>query len=141
MPCGDSIPRDRERYGERSLQMGCYNGCQLRVAVFKDVKVTEFVFAARLDDVIEGQMLALNISDVPLALARIDGRIVAFRDICTHDDGPLAEGDIEAGCVVCPRHGARFDLLTGKATFPAPAPLPMYETRIENGEVQVKLDD
>ncbi len=103
--------------------------------------MSEFVFAARLEDVIEGQMLALNIDDVPLALTRIEGRIVAFRDVCTHDDGPLAEGEIEGDCVVCPRHGARFDLLTGKATFPAPAPLPMYETRIQDGEVQVKLEE
>jgi 3-phenylpropionate/trans-cinnamate dioxygenase ferredoxin subunit len=67
------------------------------------------------------------------------GKIVAFGDVCTHDDGPLAEGNIDGNDVVCPRHGARFNLFTGKPTLPAPYPIPIYETRIEGDEVLVKL--
>jgi 3-phenylpropionate/trans-cinnamate dioxygenase ferredoxin subunit len=99
------------------------------------------VFAAKTADVKEGQILALNIDDTPIALTRLHDRVVAFGDVCTHDDGPLAEGDIEGECVVCPRHGARFNLLNGgKATFPAPYPIPLYETRVEGDEVWVKLE-
>lgn len=102
--------------------------------------MSEFVFAAKAEDVVEGQILVLNIDDVPLALTRLNDSIVAFRDVCTHDDGPLGEGELDGTCVVCPRHGARFDLFTGKPTFPAPTALPLYETRIRNGDVEVKLE-
>jgi 3-phenylpropionate/trans-cinnamate dioxygenase ferredoxin component len=101
---------------------------------------SEFVFAARLEEVQEGEILALNIDEVPVALTRLGDRIVAFGDICTHDDGPLAEGTIaDHCCVVCPRHGARFDLTTGAPTFPAPTPIPIYETVVEGEDVLVKL--
>jgi 3-phenylpropionate/trans-cinnamate dioxygenase ferredoxin subunit len=103
--------------------------------------VAEFVFAVREEEIQGGQILTLTIDDVPVAFTRVDGHIVAFGDVCTHDDGSLAEGTIEGDCVVCPRHGARFNLFTGKATFPAPSPIPIYETKIEDGNVQVKLDD
>jgi 3-phenylpropionate/trans-cinnamate dioxygenase ferredoxin subunit len=98
------------------------------------------VFAAQVDEVKEGEILALNIDDTPIALTRLGNKIVAFGDVCTHDDGPLAEGNIDDNCVVCPRHGARFNLFTGKPTFPAPYPIPIYETKIEGDEVKVRLD-
>jgi len=99
----------------------------------------EFVFAANLDDVREGEILAVRISELPVALTKLNGQVRAFGDVCTHDDGPLSEGYIEDHCVVCPRHGARFDLFTGKPTFPAAVNIPIYETRIEGNEVKVKL--
>jgi 3-phenylpropionate/trans-cinnamate dioxygenase ferredoxin subunit len=104
-----------------------------------DITVPEFVFAAKVDEVREGEILAMNIDDTPLALTRVQDRIVAFGDVCTHDDGPLAEGNVDGDCVVCPRHGARFNLFTGRPTFPAPYPIPIYETRIDGDEILVKL--
>ena len=103
--------------------------------------MSDFVFAAKVDEVKEDEILALNIDDTPVALTYVHGNIVAFGDICTHDDGPLAEGEIEGDCVICPRHGARFDLFTGQPTFPAPTPIPIYETKIEGDNVLVKLSD
>jgi 3-phenylpropionate/trans-cinnamate dioxygenase ferredoxin subunit len=101
--------------------------------------VAEFVFAVKAEEVQAGQILGLNIDDTPIAFTRLDGRIVAFGDVCTHDDGPLAEGTIEGDCVVCPRHGAHFNLYTGKPTLPAPYPILIYETKIEDDNVLVKL--
>jgi nitrite reductase/ring-hydroxylating ferredoxin subunit len=98
-----------------------------------------FVVAANAEDVKEGEVLAINIDDTPIALTRLNGVICAFGDVCTHDDGPLAEGTLEDGCIVCPRHGARFDLKTGKPTFPAVSPLPIYVTREEDGQVKIQL--
>jgi len=98
-----------------------------------------FVFAAKLDELREGEMLAVRINEIPVALTVLNGQVRAFGDVCTHDDGPLAEGHIEDTCVVCPRHGARFDLFTGKPTFPAAVSIPIYETRVEGNEVKVKL--
>jgi len=100
-----------------------------------------FLFAAKLDDVREGEITAVIVNETPIALTRLDGQVRAFGDVCTHDDGPLAEGHIEDHCVVCPRHGARFDLFTGKPTFPAATKIPIYETRVEGDQVKVKIEN
>ncbi len=101
--------------------------------------MAEFVFASKVTDIVDGQILAISIDETPIALARIDGHIVAFGDVCSHDDGTLAEGEIDGDCIVCPRHGARFNVFTGKATFPAAHPIPIYETKIVGENVEVKL--
>lgn len=94
---------------------------------------------AAASDVVEGAILALNINDTPIALTRVSGVVRAFGDICTHDDGPLAEGEVAAGCIVCPRHGARFDLVTGKPTFPAVSKIPIYVAEERDGRIWVRL--
>ena len=101
--------------------------------------MSPFIFAANLSDLSEGQLFATRVDDVPVALTMIAGRVHAVGDVCTHDDGPLAEGELDGLCVVCPRHGARFDLLSGKGTFPAAGPIPIYETRIEGDAVLIRL--
>lgn len=101
----------------------------------------EFVFAAKTIDVKEGAITAVVIDDTPVALTLLNGRVCAFGDICTHDDGPLAEGEIDGQCIVCPRHGARFDLTSGKPTFPAVTRIPIYETKIEGDQIQVKIEN
>ena len=99
----------------------------------------EYVFAAKLSEVQEGKLTALVIDDVPVALTLLNGQVRAFGDVCTHDGGPLAEGHIAGKCVVCPRHGATFDLFTGKPTLPAVIPIPIYETIIDGDEIKIKL--
>jgi 3-phenylpropionate/trans-cinnamate dioxygenase ferredoxin subunit len=101
--------------------------------------MADYVFAAKLSDVKEGGITALVIDETPVALTLLNGQVRAFGDICTHDDGPLAEGHIASGCVVCPRHGATFDLLTGKPTFPAVTRIPIYEAIVEGEDVKIKL--
>jgi 3-phenylpropionate/trans-cinnamate dioxygenase ferredoxin subunit len=101
--------------------------------------MAEFVFAAKASDVKDNEITPLVIDETPVALTRLNGEVRAFGDICTHDDGPLAEGHIEGKCVVCPRHGAKFDLFSGKPTFPAVTPIPIYETKIEGDEIKVRL--
>ena len=94
---------------------------------------------AQVSEIKEGEIFATVIDDVPVALTRVGGVICAFGDICTHDDGPLAEGTIADGCVICPRHGARFDLRSGKPSFPAVTPIPIYAVEINGDDVVVKL--
>jgi 3-phenylpropionate/trans-cinnamate dioxygenase ferredoxin subunit len=70
------------------------------------------------------------------------GALRAIEDRCSHDDGPLCEGDWEPdACVVtCPRHGARFDLETGRPlSLPAFQPVAVFPVRVEDGIVQVDL--
>ena len=66
----------------------------------------------------------------------------AIEDVCTHDDGPVAEGELYGYEIECPRHGARFDIRTGAVTrMPAVIPVNWFPTRVENDEIQVGLDD
>jgi 3-phenylpropionate/trans-cinnamate dioxygenase ferredoxin subunit len=71
----------------------------------------------------------------------LDGGLYAIEDRCSHDDGPLCEGDFdpEEGVVVCPRHGSRFDIRSGRPlTLPAVVPVETFSVRVEDGIV--KLD-
>ena len=70
------------------------------------------------------------------------GELLAIEDRCSHDDGPLCEGEWEPDeCIaICPRHGARFDITTGRAlTLPAYEPVASYPVRIEDGWVKVDV--
>ncbi len=76
-----------------------------------------------------------------VALFRIDDSVYAIGDRCSHADASLAEGDVFDTEVECPRHGAAFDLTTGKAlTLPASRPVPTYQTKVEDGTVFVRLE-
>jgi 3-phenylpropionate/trans-cinnamate dioxygenase ferredoxin subunit len=71
------------------------------------------------------------------------GEILAIEDRCSHDDGPLAEGEFDADtCTVeCPRHGSLFDLRTGNPkTLPAYVPVRTFAGRVEDGEVKLEVD-
>jgi len=68
----------------------------------------------------------------------VDGQFYALEDACSHDGNPLGEGQLEGFQIVCPRHGARFDIRTGQALcMPAVRPTPAYEVKVENGQVLV----
>jgi 3-phenylpropionate/trans-cinnamate dioxygenase ferredoxin subunit len=71
----------------------------------------------------------------------LGGELYGIEDRCSHDDGPLCEGDFDAeeGVVVCPRHGSRFDIRTGRPlTLPAFVPVETFPVRVENGIVKVE---
>ncbi|MDE2509265.1 MAG: non-heme iron oxygenase ferredoxin subunit [Planctomycetota bacterium] len=77
-----------------------------------------------------------------LALFNVGGTAYAIDDVCTHDGGPLAEGDLEGSEVMCPRHGARFDVRTGKALcMPAFEPVAVHAVEIRGDDVFVRLAD
>ena len=73
----------------------------------------------------------------------LDGELYALEDRCSHDDGPLCEGDFDpdGGYAVCPRHGARIDIRTGRAlTLPAVFPVDTFPVRVDaDGMVQVDV--
>jgi 3-phenylpropionate/trans-cinnamate dioxygenase ferredoxin subunit len=71
------------------------------------------------------------------------GRLYAIEDRCSHDDGPLCEGDWDEDLcrVVCPRHGSQFDLATGRPlSLPAYEPVATYPVEVEDGVVRVRVD-
>ena len=77
-----------------------------------------------------------------LGVYHVDGELYALEDRCSHDDGPLVEGDWDAerGVVICPRHGATFDICSGRAlTLPAYIPVDTFPVRVEDGTVKVDV--
>lgn len=102
----------------------------------------QFTPAAEDADVVEGALYAAVVDGVPVLLVRLNGVVHAIGRICTHEDADLAQGSIEDGCVVCPLHGSKFDLVTGAAlTLPAFEPEPVFEVRIEGGTIYVGVPD
>ncbi len=105
-----------------------------------DPSECEFYEIAAADDVPNGERLFTEIDDAYLVLFNIAGQIYAIEDVCSHDDGPLGDGELEGYEAICPRHGARFDVRTGKAlTLPAVENISAYPVRIEDGQIQVGL--
>jgi 3-phenylpropionate/trans-cinnamate dioxygenase ferredoxin subunit len=79
---------------------------------------------------------------VTVGVFNIEGDLYALEDRCSHDDGPLVEGDWEAdeAVAICPRHGSRFDIRTGRPlTLPAVIPVDTYPVRVEDGVVKVSV--
>jgi 3-phenylpropionate/trans-cinnamate dioxygenase ferredoxin subunit len=69
-----------------------------------------------------------------------DGEWGAIDNVCTHDGGVLGDGELDGNAVECPRHGARFDLFSGRVlALPAVRPVRAYEARVEGDEVVVEL--
>jgi 3-phenylpropionate/trans-cinnamate dioxygenase ferredoxin component len=97
----------------------------------------------RIDELPEGT--ARVVRDGPLAIGvyNLAGELHALEDRCSHDDGPLAEGefDVEEGAAVCLRHGARIDIRSGRAlTLPAVLPVATFPVHVESGHVSVDID-
>jgi 3-phenylpropionate/trans-cinnamate dioxygenase ferredoxin subunit len=77
-----------------------------------------------------------------IALANVDGQYYAIDDVCTHDGGPLGEGEVFDHSIECPRHGARFDVRTGKAlSLPAIFPVKAYPVRVDGSDILIELDE
>lgn len=100
--------------------------------------MSEFVAVAKAGEIEEGKVKVVRVGTAPVGVTRIDGELFAFADVCTHDDGPVAEGELDEYIIECPRHGAKFDIRTGKVKqLPAVVPIPVYAVKVENDAVWV----
>lgn len=100
--------------------------------------MTNFITVATTDELQPGARLIVEIGRHWIVIFNVDGTVYAIEDVCPHDDGPLAEGELHGCEIACPRHGARFDIRTGKVLSPpALVDVPTYEVRVENGDIQV----
>lgn len=98
----------------------------------------EFVEIAPASELPSGERLFVEIADRPIVIFNIAGQFFAIGDVCTHDNGPLGDGDLEDHEIVCPRHGAKFDLRTGRATqMPAVVDIPAYPVQVREGNIFV----
>ena len=98
----------------------------------------EFVDIAPASELPSGERLFLEIAGKAIVIFNIADQLFAIGDVCTHDDGPLGDGELEGYNIVCPRHGAEFYVRTGKVMqMPAVVDIPAYPVRVVDGMIQV----
>ena len=106
---------------------------------FEESKI-DFIEIAPASELPNGERLFVDVGDRPIVIFNIAGQLFAIGDVCTHDDGPLGDGTIEGFNIVCPRHGAEFDVRTGKVMqMPAVVDIPAYPVRVAEGMIQVGI--
>ena len=100
----------------------------------------EFQRVIDVGDVPDPGKTLVEVEGDMVALFHVEGRWYAIDDVCTHDGGPLADGELRDHKISCPRHGAKFDIRTGAAlTMPAVRPTRSHEVKVEDGGVWVRL--
>lgn len=105
-----------------------------------DESKAEYFEIAPASELPNGERLFVDLGDKPIVIFNIAGHYYAIGDVCTHDDGPLGDGMIEGNNVVCPRHGAEFDIRTGQAVqMPAVVDIPAYPVKVVDGKIFVGL--
>jgi 3-phenylpropionate/trans-cinnamate dioxygenase ferredoxin component len=104
--------------------------------------VTEWMRVCAAADVPEGTAKAVEVGNNPVCVVRTNGTFYAIRDVCSHADVALSEGEVEDGTIECWLHGSRFDLTTGKPTgLPATRPVPVYPVKHDGDDVLVALEE
>ena len=105
-----------------------------------DPNECEFVAIGADSDLNNGERLFVEIDGLPIVVFNIGGQVFAIGDVCSHDDGPLGDGNLDGFEVTCPRHGASFDVRTGKViSLPAIVDIPAYPVRIVGGQIEIGL--
>ncbi len=103
-----------------------------------DPEKIEFIEIAPVNELASGERMFVTIGDRSIVIFNIIGNLYAIADICSHDDGPLGDGDLDGHEITCPRHGARFDVRTGEALLlPAVVDIPAYPVRMKEGMIEI----
>ncbi|QDV26285.1 Rieske (2Fe-2S) protein [Aureliella helgolandensis] len=103
--------------------------------------MSEFVVAAKTSDIPPGGKFCTEVEDRFVVIVHLGDEYYCLDDVCTHDGGPLGEGELDGFCLVCPRHGAKFDVRTGEPTLmPATEPTAKHEVRVEGDSVLVRIN-
>jgi 3-phenylpropionate/trans-cinnamate dioxygenase ferredoxin component len=86
------------------------------------------------------ERLFIEIDGKPVVIINLAGKLFAVGDVCTHDNGPVGDGELDGYELICPRHGARFDIRSGKATrAPAFTDIPSFPIKVEDGKIYLGL--
>lgn len=93
---------------------------------------------AAASDIPAGEVRVVQCGARSLAVSNVDGTLYAIDNLCTHDNGPLGEGRLRNGRVICPRHGAAFDAKTGRVlSLPAVRSVQAYEVTVDGDDVYI----
>jgi nitrite reductase/ring-hydroxylating ferredoxin subunit len=102
--------------------------------------MTQFFSVAKVSEIPERSAKCVEVAGRRIALFNLNGMIYALQDDCSHEGGPLSEGEIEGSEVTCPWHGARFDIKSGKVLLdPAPDDVARYNVRVTGENIEVEV--
>lgn len=97
--------------------------------------------AVKAEEIAEGTAKGVIVNEWPVMIARSDGKIFATIDKCTHAASELSTGRIRRGAVMCPLHGARFELASGRCVGGAYKAILVFETRLVDDWIEVAVPD
>ena len=104
--------------------------------------MSEYITVASVADVDDGSTRLVEVDDRLVILSRMGDDFYCIDDICTHDGGTLSDSPHEGCEIACPRHGAKFDLRTGKAlSMPATQDTASHQVKVENGSIMIRLNE
>ena len=99
-----------------------------------------FITVGAPADVVPGTAARIVAGGEEIAIFNVGGEFFATADVCSHDEASLADGELFGHVVECPRHGARFDVRTGKPlSLPAVYPVKTFEVRVVDDQLQVRV--
>ncbi|REJ67781.1 MAG: non-heme iron oxygenase ferredoxin subunit [Planctomycetota bacterium] len=102
--------------------------------------MSDFLPVAAVSEIPDPGKLLVECQDQLVVVFHVDGQFYCLDDVCTHDGGPLGEGELKGCVIACPRHGAKFDIRTGAAlTMPATQATRSHEVKVEGEQVYVRL--
>jgi len=105
-----------------------------------DPSKVEFLEIAPASELPPGERLFVEIAGKSIVIFNIAGQFFSIADVCSHDDGPVGEGDLEGFNITCPRHGAEFDVRTGKVMqMPAVVDISAYPVQIRDGKIHLGI--
>lgn len=105
-----------------------------------DSEKIEFVEIAPVNELPSGERMFVTIGDKSIVIFNIAGNLYAIADVCSHDEGPLGDGDLEGHEIACPRHGAHFDIRSGQALqLPAVVDIPAYPVRVRGDMIEIGI--
>ena len=103
--------------------------------------MASWVSGGRADDLGPGKVRVVVGPRQRMAVCNVDNTFYCIEDVCTHDGASFETGELDGNEIECPRHGARFDVTTGRVTcLPAVVPVKVYPVRVENGEIRIQVD-
>lgn len=104
--------------------------------------MAQWIKVAQVGEIAPGRVKTVSVGDRNIALCHVDGAYYAVDDVCTHDGGPLGQGELIGEALECPRHGARFSVKTGEVlSLPAVFPIKTYPVRVEGSDIQIELEE
>lgn len=104
--------------------------------------MSQFVAVATTTEITDGEMTLLDVEDRLVILFRVGDDYFCIDDVCTHDGGTLSDGGHEGFEIECPRHGARFDIRSGRALcMPATQDTRTHEVQVDGDRILVKISE
>jgi len=103
--------------------------------------MANWVNGGRAENLGPGKVRKVFTGRQQVAVCNVGGSLHCIDDVCTHDGASFENGELDGNQIECPRHGARFDVTTGRATcMPAIVPVKVYPVSVENGEIRIQVD-